>query len=682
MMSSAYKRVSPIDRVANRMLRRDAFLAPYEEAIRRRLSKVREMETRLTQGRLSLPDFAAGHEYFGLHFKRSQWVLREWAPNATGICLVGDATAWQERESFAFTRIDEPSGVWELRLPKDALRHGDLYRLRLRWPGGGGDRIPAWTRRVIQDPQTLIFNAQVWRPSRKYKWRNPDFRRKASPPLIYEAHPGIAQDEEKIGTWREFREKTLPRIVKAGYNTLQLMAVQEHPFYGSFGYQVSSFFAASSRFGTPEDLKALVDAAHGAGIAVIMDLIHSHAASNEVEGLSRYDGTLHQFFHGGPRGLHRAWDSRCFDYGKIQVLHFLLSNCRFWLDEYRFDGFRIDGVTSMLYLDHGLEKTFSSYADYFNDHVDEDALVYLALANRMIHRLRPDAVTVAEDVSGMPGLAAPEKDGGGGFDYRFAMGVPDFWIKLIKEVADEHWPMGHMWYELTNRRPDEKTISYAESHDQALVGDQSIIFRLIGEDMYWQMQVASQNLRVERGMALHKMIRLITLAAAGSGYLNFMGNEFGHPEWIDFPREGNGWSYKYARRQWHLVDDPDLKYAFLARFDRDMIALAKKHRIFKNSEPQLLHEHGDNKVIVFKRRGLIFAFNFHTRHSYYDYRFDAPPGKYRSILDSDATVYGGHGRIAGGQEHFTVSEESGGVKRNRLSLYLPNRSAVVVQELD
>ncbi|RPJ73031.1 MAG: 1,4-alpha-glucan-branching enzyme, partial [Desulfobacteraceae bacterium] len=460
------------------------------------------------------------------------------------------------------------------------------------------------------------------------------------------------------------------------------MAIMEHPFYGSFGYQVSSFFAASSRFGPPEDLKALVDAAHAAGIAVIMDIVHSHAVSNEVEGLSRFDGTLYQFFHDLPRGLHAAWDSRCFDYGKPEVLHFLLSNCRFWLDEFRFDGFRFDGVTSMLYLDHGLGRSFVSYADYFNENLDEDALTYLALANRLVHTLRPDALTVAEDVSGMPGLAAPASEGGLGIDYRFAMGVPDYWIRLIKEVPDEHWPLGHLWYELTNRRREEKTIAYAESHDQALVGDQSIIFRLIGADMYRHMQVSDANLRVDRGVALHKMIRLITLAAGGHGYLNFMGNEFGHPEWIDFPREGNGWSYRYARRQWYLADDANLKYRFLNRFDREMIGLATACRMYESGEPRLLHERSDALVIAFERAGLVFVFNFHPDASHVDYRIAAAPGKYRVLLDSDAPEVGGHGRLDPRQEHFTLYEPEGGRAGHHLSLYLPSRSALVLRKTD
>jgi len=671
--------MDPVRHAAAALIRTDSYLKPYEKIIRRRLSKIRATEKRLTGKKMTLADVASGHEYFGLHRHGDQWVFREWAPHATALFLIGEMTGWQEKSEFALQRLNE-DGIWEIRLPEKTLHHKNLYRLRIHWPGGRGDRIPVYARRVVQDPASLIFNAQVWQPDGPYRWRCNDFRRPAQAPLIYETHIGMAQEEEKIGSYREFTATVLPRIVKAGYNSLQLMAIQEHPYYGSFGYQVSSFFAASSRFGTPEDLKALVDAAHGAGLAVFMDLIHSHAVSNETEGLSRFDGTLSQYFHDGSRGLHELWDSRLFDYGKHQVLHFLLSNCRFWLDEYRFDGFRFDGITSMLYLHHGSNKAFTSYDDYFDDSVDEDALAYLALANKLIHGLRPDAATIAEDVSGMPGLAAPAQTGGFGFDFRFAMGIADNWIKLIKEVDDENWPMGHLYHELTNRRAEEKTISYAESHDQALVGDQSIIFRLIDADMYDHMQMNDENLRVDRGMALHKMIRLITLATAGAGYLNFMGNEFGHPEWIDFPREGNSWSYTHARRQWHLVDDPGLKYRLLACFDRDMIAMAKKFNLLDTAGPHLLHEHSDNKILVFQRAGLLFAFNFHPTRSYADYRVDSPPGSYRMLLDSDAPQYGGHGRLAPDQLHRTSAASTAEHRCHILSLYLPTRSALVLQE--
>ena len=668
---------STVAAALRQLLQNDSYLKPFEKTIGRRLLKIETLEKRLTGKKIKLADFASGHEYFGLHFQDGQWILREWAPNANRIFLIGDMTGWQENEAFALQCLGDEN-VWEIRLPAEKLKHLDLYRLRVHWPGGEGDRIPAYARRVVQDPTTLIFNAQVWHPDTPFQWHCHYFRPKDEAPLIYEAHIGMAQEKEAIGSFQEFSETVVPRIAESGYNTIQLMAIQEHPYYGSFGYQVSNFFAVSSRFGTPDDLKAMIDTAHSAGMAVLMDLVHSHSVSNETEGLSRFDGTLHQYFHDGERGQHKLWDSRCFDYGKYQVLHFLLSNCRFWLDEYRFDGFRFDGITSMLYLHHGMNKAFTSYDDYFGKDVDEDALCYLALANRVIHDLRPDAVTIAEDVSGMPGLAASHESGGYGFDYRFAMGIPDYWIKLVKEVSDENWHMGNLWYELTNRRADEKTVSYAESHDQALVGDQSLIFRLIGARMYSHMRIEDKHLVVDRGMALHKMIRLITLACAGSGYLNFMGNEFGHPEWIDFPREGNNWSYRHARRQWHLVDDPGLKYRYLAEFDRDMILMAKKFKLLQNPDLDLIYEHSDDKLLIFRRAGLFFAFNFHPQRSYSDYRFEAPAGSYKMIMDSDAVKYGGHSRLVANQDHVALREPVADRKVNFLSLYLPSRTALVL----
>lgn len=658
----------------------DPFLAPYLNIIRERADAAAEMERRLTEDRKSLTDFASGHEYFGLHKKNTSWIFREWAPNATGIHLVGDFSGWQTREEYKLTRAAAGHGFWEISLPKNSLKHGDLYRLKLSWPGGEGDRIPAYARRVVQDHHTKIFNAQVWSPPVPFKWKN-SFQRPPDAPLIYETHVGMAQEKETVGTYSEFREKILPRIVEMGYNTIQLMAVMEHPYYGSFGYHVANFFAASSRFGTPEELKELIDAAHGMGLAVIMDLVHSHAVKNEVEGLSRFDGTAYQYFHEGPRGNHDAWDSRCFDYGKPEVLHFLLSNCRFWLDEYRIDGFRFDGITSMLYHHHGLGPAFDSYDRYFDGSVDNEAIVYLTLANKVIHGVRPDAITIAEDVSGMPGLGAPVEDGGCGFDYRLAMGVPDCWFKLVNDTRDDDWNMNYLWHELTNRRTDEKTISYAESHDQALVGGKTLIFEMIDANIYDFMHVKKENLLVDRGIALHKMIRLITLATAGFGYLNFMGNEFGHPEWIDFPREGNGWSYHYARRQWSLRDNKDLKYSLLGDFDREIIRLFGGNSLIGNRLPVRLLVQNNDKIIACERAGYFFIFNFNPSKSFESYGVTVPPGKYRLIFDTDEPRFGGHSRIEPGQVYLTSQIKERSEISDMLKLYLPSRTALVLKRL-
>ncbi len=655
-------------------VRKDEHLLPHAGAITGRMRKAFNKEKELTGISGSLSDFALGYMYYGLHNKGDSWVYRDWAPNAREIFLVGAFSGWKPDERFAVHPLE--NGNWELSIPLETLQHGDLYKLHMVWDGGSGDRIPAWANRVVQDQNTLVFNAQVWNPPSSYKWENVAPSNNDFVPIIYEAHVGMATEKYGVGTWEEFRTQVLPHVEKAGYNTIQMMAVQEHPFYGSFGYHVSNFFAPSSRFGTPEELKALIDDAHGRGIRVIMDIVHSHAVKNEVEGISRYDGTYYQFFHDGPRGNHIAWDSRCFDYGKNEVLHFLLSNCKYWLDEFQFDGFRFDGVTSMLYLDHGLGSVFSSYDQYYNLNQDEDAIAYLHLANKLIHQVNPNAISIAEEMSGMPGLATPQSLGGYGFDYRLAMGVPDFWIKTIKEKKVELWNVGDIFYNLSNKRLDEKTIHYAESHDQALVGDKTIIFWLMDKDMYFDMHVDRQNIVIDNGMALHKMIRLITIATAGNGYLNFMGNEFGHPEWIDFPGAHNNWSYHYARRQWGLRDNPTLKFRFLNQFDKAMINLVDDSNILLEPSIPAYLQHTDDQVLVFGRGNYLFVFNFSPFKSYTDYLVPVPKGTYKIVLDSDDTVYGGFGRIDHSFDYTTHYNEK---ENNSLKLYLPTLTGLVLR---
>ena len=660
----------------------DPYLEPYEDAIRGRHEHALWKIGQLTRnGRQTLSDFADGYKYFGLHkVPRGGWVFREWAPTATDIYLVGDFNNWTEDEKYRCKRI-EGTGNWELKLPAKAMKHGQLYKMHVKWDGGEGERIPAWCQRVVQDEVTKIFTAQVWAPKTPYLWKKKNFKANTNPLLIYECHVGMGQDAEKVGTYTEFKDNVLPRVAKDGYNCIQVMAIQEHPYYGSFGYHVSSFFAPSSRFGTPEELKALIDAAHQMGISVVMDIVHSHAVKNEVEGLGNLAGDPNQYFYPGDRHEHPAWDSLCFDYGKDDVIHFLLSNCKYWLEEFHFDGFRFDGVTSMLYYSHGLGEAFTNYGDYFNGHEDDNAICYLTLANKLIHEVNPKAITIAEEVSGMPGLAAKFEDGGYGFNYRMAMNIPDYWIKTIKERRDEDWKPSSIFWEVKNRRADEQTISYCESHDQALVGDKTIIFRLIDADMYWHFKQGDENDMVHRGIALHKMIRLVTLGTINGGYLNFMGNEFGHPEWIDFPREGNGWSYKYARRQWNLVDNPELDYHFLGDFDQKMIEVVKGEKNFiKTPVLEIWHNDGD-QVLAFMRGDLVFVFNFSPTRSFTDYGFLVPEGDYKVVLNSDAKEFGGNGFADDTMVHHTnfdpVYEKD---HKGWLKLYIPARSAVVLKK--
>ncbi|MCQ2380467.1 MAG: alpha amylase C-terminal domain-containing protein [Victivallaceae bacterium] len=649
----------------------DPWLAPYRDHLAWRASQVADTEKRLTGGKVSLCDFASAHEFFGLHRVKDGWVFREWAPNATRIYLVGDFSQWKEQPEFELHSIGD--GNWELSVTEKSISHGMHYMMHVEWDGGKGERVPAYARYVVQDPDTNQFSAVVWNPEHPYVFRNPSPARPEAM-LVYETHVGMAQEEAKVGTFEEFRTKTLPRIAASGYNTIQLMAVMSHPYYGSFGYHVANFFSISGRFGTPDEFKALVDEAHRLGLRVIMDIVHSHAVKNETEGIAKIDGTRHAYFHGGDRGLHRTWDSLCFDYGKTEVLHFLLSNCRYYLDEYHLDGFRFDGVTSMLYFHHGIGKAFSGYADYFGPDVDEDAVVYLSLANRVIHAVRPDAVSVAEDVSGMPGLAAPSEQGGIGFDYRMAMGVTDMWFKMF-DKRDEDWSMFGVFCELTNRRADERSISYVECHDQAIVGGKTAMFTLADRAMYDAMDTRSSDPMVDRAVALHKMIRLATAAAAGHGYLNFMGNACGHPEWIDFPRADNGWSYDHARRIWSISDDPGLRYIGLRDFDRAMLSIVSRKPGFYATRVQTLRIDEMAKVIVFERDGLFFCFNFNCNASYPDYEFETRRGCYHAVLDTDSTVFGGFGRRSSELEWTTERRISG----DFLKIYLPCRTAIVLE---
>ncbi len=654
----------------------DPWLNPYAQVITTRNNKFIQLKKNIFKKHKSLSDFASGHHYYGLHKTDSGWVFREYAPNAISIVLIGDFNNWQVDDDYKMQRLND--GNWELILENGKIQEGDQFKLIISWEGGQGERLPSYCWYTKQDDTSKIFNAVV-SFNNEFQWKHKSPAKNIKSPLIYEAHVGMASEEQKVGSYLEFCNNILPRIKKAGYNTIQLMAIQEHPYYGSFGYHVSNFFAASSRFGTPNELKTLIDTAHGMGMMVIMDLIHSHAVKNELEGLGKFDGSPDLYFHTNNRREHIAWDSLCFDYGKEKVIHFLLSNCRYWLEEFHFDGFRFDGVTSMLYYDHGLERSFNNYNAYYDGGEDEDAISYLSLANELIHEVNPHAITIAEEMSGMPGIAEKQNDGGLGFDYRLAMGMPDYWIKIIKEKKDEEWQISEMFHELTSKREHEKTISYAESHDQALVGDKTIIFRLIDKDMYWHMGKSSQNLTVDRGIALHKMIRLISFATNGGGYLNFMGNEFGHPEWIDFPRQGNNWSYKYARRQWSLTDNMDLKYHFLSDFDRAMLQLQKISDFLEDPWCSKISENSQDQVLIFRRGDLVFVFNFNPTQSFSDYGISTKAGRYNIILCTDNKKFGGFGNVD--EDVIYLTERLGGTAgQDWLRVYIPSRSAIVFQK--
>ena len=654
----------------------DPYLDPFADDLQLRNELFEQKRNELLSGHSSLSEFANGYKYFGFHTTDSGWVYREWAPAAEKMYLTGDFNGWNT-ESHPMESVG--NGVFEITLKgKNALKKGQKVQAIVIHNGQMLRRIPLYATRVVQDPETYLWCAELDDTFEPFKWTDEAFV-PDSTPFIYECHIGMAQEECKVGSYREFEKNVLPRIKALGYNTIQIMAVMEHPYYGSFGYQVSNFFAASSRYGTSRELKHLINTAHKIGISVLLDVVHSHAVKNTNEGLNEFDGTVYQFFHEGEKGNHSAWGTKLFNYGKNGVIHFLLSNLKFWMDIYHFDGFRFDGVTSMLYHDHGLGSAFSNYGMYFSLNTDTEAVTYLQLANELIHELSPYAVTVAEDMSGMPGMCLPIKSCGIGFDYRLSMGVPDLWIRFIKEYPDDKWDMYKLWYELTSRRPQEKNIGYCESHDQALVGDKTIMFRLCDAEMYTGMSKFCESLVIDRGIALHKMIRLITAALSGEGYLNFMGNEFGHPEWIDFPREGNGWSYHYCRRQWSLVENDTLHYCELNAFDKAMLKLLKSQKLLDiKAEERWIHQ--EDKLIIFTKGDTVFIFNFNPTRSFDGYFIPVGlSGKYKVILSTDDKEFGGQSRIDAKCVYKTVTTPDNWIG---FKCYLPCRSAMVLKKMD
>ncbi|RFU33406.1 hypothetical protein B7463_g2915, partial [Scytalidium lignicola] len=569
------------------VIKLDPWLEPFKDSLKARYKKAQDWMTTINETEGGLDKFSKGTEKFGLNVDKSNNITyREWAPNATHASLIGDFNDWN-RESHPMKK--DPFGVFEIVIPaqngKPAIPHKSKIKISMLTPSGERiERLPAWIQYVTQDLEVSpVYDARFWNPpaSERYVFKN-SRPKKPESARVYEAHVGISSPEQRVATYKEFTKNVLPRIKHLGYNVIQLMAIMEHAYYASFGYQ--------------------------------------------------------------------------------------------------FDGFRFDGVTSMLYLHHGIGTGFSGgYHEYFGPAVDDDAVAYLMLANEMLHQFYPETITIAEDVSGMPALCLPLSLGGVGFDYRLAMAIPDMWIKILKEKKDDEWDMSNITWTLTNRRHGEKTIAYCESHDQALVGDKTIMMYLCDAEMYTNMSVLTELTPViERGLSLHKMIRLLTHGLGGEGYLNFEGNEFGHPEWLDFPRAGNNNSFWYARRQFNLTEDSLLRYQFLNEFDAKMNDTEQKYGWLHSSQAYISLKNEVDKVVVFERAGLVWVFNFHPTKSFADYRIGIEvPGTYRIVLNTDSKEFGGFERVDNATRFFTTPMEWNG-RKNFTHVYVPNRTAIIL----
>ena len=668
------------------LLNQDLYLRPHEHKIRERLNTYNHILQTITETDKDLLTFAHSYNTMGLHLNNNNDVIyKEYAPNAKSISLFGEFNNWNRNE---YIGQKDKNGLWTITIPNKngscPIKHNTKLKANVCLADciTKVDRNPIWSRYLIQNKDSYLYDTVFWNPPKPYEWKSKQFMQRKRSLRIYEAHVGMSSLDCKVSTYREFADTVIPRIKNTGYNAIQLMAIMEHVDYASFGYHVTNFFAIASRSGTPDDLKYLIDVAHQNDLIVLIDIVHSHASCNQSDGISNWDGTDYLYFHSGSRGKHDLWDSRLFNYSNYETLRLLLSNCAFYQEEYHFDGFRFDGVTSILYKHHGIGYGFTgNYNEYFNDQFDLDGGVYTMLANYLIHLINPNAITIAEDVSGMPGLCRPIDEGGFGFDYRLNMSIADKWIHIMRNIRDEHWDMGNITYTLTNRRNNEKHVGYCESHDQSIVGDKTLSMWLFDKELYWNMSVLSEEtLVINRGICLHKMIRLITFALGGEAYLNFMGNEFGHPEWVDFPRPGNNFSYEHCRRRWDLVDDKLLRYRFLYKWDCVMNNLDEVFCFLPSQQYHVSCKDEETKVIVFEKGDLLFVFNFNISKCFEHYKVGTPwRTPHIIIVDSDESRFMGKDRLTYGHENFfPCMHDSYQGRPNYIQLYVPNRTCMVL----
>ena len=661
-------------------------MKPFEINIKKRVLEYKKILNEIIKNEKSLENFSKSYEFMGISLLPNGDIkYREYAPGAKGISIFGEFNNWNKEQYWA---QKDKFGYWEVIVPNEngapKIQHGQIVKINVVLEDGNWmERNPIWSHYLIQNKENMILENIFWNPEIKYKWKYPEKHMKKPNSLrIYEVHIGLSSFDPKINTYKEFAEDILPRVKKMGYTAIQFMAIMEHADYASFGYHVNYLFAISSRFGTPEEFMYLIDKCHENGLYVIMDIIHSHASSNVNDGFNYWDGTDHLYFHGGDLGKHVQWDSKLYNYSSYETLRLLLSNCSYYINEYRIDGFRFDCVTSMLYTHHGIDYTFTgNYQEYFGEYFNEESAVYLMLANILIHKLNPEALTIAEDFSGMPGLCRPVNEGGYGFDYKMHMKICDKWKNFLMDIKDEEWNIGNILYTLTNRRYNENHISYAESHDQSFIGNYSLSSLLLSSERFWNMSKKSpETIVIDRGICLFKMIRLLTFALGGEGSLNFMGNEFACPDSLDFPKKENRFSYSHCRRRWDLCDNEELRYQFLYKWEVIMNKLEEIFNFIRSKDQYISTKHEEDKVIVFEKGDLLFVFNFHPIKSFEGYQIGTKWGsKHKIILDSDEERFMGKGRLKYGHENMFLSTKKQFNNRPyNMKVYIPSRTCMVL----
>ncbi len=550
-----------------------------------------------------------------------------WAPNAQAVSVIGDFNDWRRDAAPANVRSDG-SGIWELELA--GVLPGQAYKFAIRCRQGQWlDKADPFARRAQCPPET----ASVVHESVPFDWDDASWMAQRAaksaldaPTAAYEVHLGSwrrGADAALLG-YREAAARLVEYVQRMGFTHVELMPLTEHPFYGSWGYQTTGYFAPTARYGTPEDCKAMVDMLHQAGIGVILDWVPSHFPA-DAHGLAQFDGTF-LYEHADPRqGFHPEWNSSIFNYGRNEVRSFLLSSALYWLDEFHIDALRVDAVASMLYLDYARNEG-EWIPNRFGGRENLEAISFLRMLNEAVYRDHPGAQTIAEESTAWPMVSRPVYLGGLGFGMKWNMGwMHDTLAYMQQDPLYRRWHHGQMTFSLVYAFSENFMLPL--SHDEVVHGKGSLIGKMPGDD--WQKRA---NLRLLLGhMWAHPGKKLL-----------FMGCEFG--QWRE-------WSHD-RELDWGLLDDP--AHAGIARWVEDLNGLLREH--------PALHERdcdaggfewidcndAENSVLSWLRKSrdgrlLLVVANF-TPLPRLDYLVGVPlPGHWHERLNSDATLYGGSG---------------------------------------
>src|SRR5437868_4513846 len=586
-------------------------------------------------GEVDLHLFAEGQHWriydkFGAHLRTLDGergvYFAVWAPNAQRVSVVGDFNNWDGRVHPMRRLLG--AGVWELFLP--GVGEHAHYKFEIRTQRGGlllkSDPFAFFNQHGIET-SSLVYDLE------RYQWSDHEWMRSRaerdlpnSPLSIYEVHLGSwrrrADQGNRFLSYLEFAETLLPYVLEMGYTHMELLPITEHPFEGSWGYQVTNYYAPTSRFGTPDELRHFIDACHQAGIGVIMDWVPAHFPK-DAHALAEFDGT-HLYEHMDPRqGEQQDWGTLIFNFGRNEVRNFLIGNALFWLDQYHIDGLRVDAVASMLYLDYSRQPG-QWIPNVYGGRENLDAIYFLKRFNEVCYERFPGIITIAEESTDWPGVSRPTYLGGLGFGFKWNMGwMHDFLQYMSLDPIYRRYHHGNITFSLLYAFSENFILVL--SHDEVVYGKRSLLSKMPGDE--WQKFA---NLRMF----------LAWMYGHPGKKLLFMGGDFG---------QSNEWNHDTSL-DWQLLEQP--RHDGLRRLVQHLYyifktdpALWQRDDSYEGFEWIDFHD-ADNSVVSFLRRSregetVVFVVNA-TPMVRHDYRLGVPaPGFYREIINSDAETYGG-----------------------------------------